>query len=291
MKPMNRRPSPILARVVLAAFLLTLPASREAFSSRDAGRGDARIGPTASAQLLRPPVCPAAITATVLATPSKASSPPTALSAPRSAESLNAPAASHAGSKSRRGCLRGNGPGREHVFRPSGAPAKRSQDIRPPSSQARGAAAPADVSVRKSRRSARGSASMTPRPTLFVKLIRAGYLAIRDNHDAVYFSFRARAEAAERIPAPERTADILAGKAVLLMNSSDSADHARAVAKADRAVTAYENIGLRTRKPLPQLEEARVLRANAMLEFLSYLLGAHKKELENRESQIGSSHV
>ncbi len=119
---------------------------------------------------------------------------------------------------------------------------------------------------------------------LFTELLQDGHLAIRDNRDAVYFSFRARAEAPASAPALERAADALASNAAVLINSSDSADHARAVAKADRAVTTYENAGREAGAPLPQLEEAKVLRANAMLEFVSGLLSAHKKNLEGRES-------
>ncbi|MBI2386680.1 MAG: ATP-dependent Clp protease ATP-binding subunit, partial [Elusimicrobia bacterium] len=106
----------------------------------------------------------------------------------------------------------------------------------------------------------------------FTELVREGHLAIRDNRDAVYHSFRARAEAPGADPA-----DSLASNAAVLMNSGSSSDHARAVAKADRAVAAYEKAGL------PQLEEARVLRANATLEFVSGLLLAHQKDLESRD--------
>ncbi|MDP3543806.1 MAG: AAA family ATPase, partial [Elusimicrobiota bacterium] len=107
---------------------------------------------------------------------------------------------------------------------------------------------------------------------VFTELLREGHLAVRDNRDAVYHSFRARAEAPGAGPA-----DVLASEAVVLMNSGASADHARAVAKADRAVEAYEKAGA------PQLEEAKVLRANAMLEFFSGLLLAHQKDLESRD--------
>ena len=106
----------------------------------------------------------------------------------------------------------------------------------------------------------------------FTELIQEGHIAIRDNRDAVYHSFRARAEAPGAVPA-----DALASNAAVLMNSASSSDHARAVAKAERAVEAYKAAGL------PQLEEAKVLRGNAMLEFFSGLLLAHQKDLESRD--------
>jgi len=106
----------------------------------------------------------------------------------------------------------------------------------------------------------------------FTELVQEGHIAIRDNRDAVYHSFRARAEAPGAHPA-----DALASNAAVLMNSGSSSDHARAVAKAERAVAAYEAAGL------PQLEEAKVLRGNATLEFVSGLLLAHQKDLESRD--------
>ncbi|MDD5305591.1 MAG: hypothetical protein PHS14_21030, partial [Elusimicrobia bacterium] len=117
---------------------------------------------------------------------------------------------------------------------------------------------------------------------LFTELLQEGHLAIRDNRDAVYFSFRARAEAADQPSSLEHAADVLASNAAVLMNSGSSSDHARAVAKADRAVAAYDDAGREAGKPLPQLEEAKVLRANAMLEFVTGLLAAHKRGLESR---------
>ncbi len=119
--------------------------------------------------------------------------------------------------------------------------------------------------------------------TLFTELLQEGHLAMRDNKDTVYFSFRARAEAAANAPASEHAADVLASGAVALMNSANLADHARAVAQADRAVAAYEEAS-QAGQPLPQLEEAKVLRANAMLEFFSGFLGAHRKDLESLKS-------
>ncbi|MCR4295137.1 MAG: hypothetical protein NUW21_06355, partial [Elusimicrobia bacterium] len=65
--------------------------------------------------------------------------------------------------------------------------------------------------------------------------------------------------------------------AVVLMNGGSSSDHARAVAKAERAVAAFEAAAS------PRLEEAKVLRANAALEFVSGLLSAHQKDLESRD--------
>ncbi len=116
--------------------------------------------------------------------------------------------------------------------------------------------------------------------TLFTELLQEGHLAMRDNKDTVYFSFRARVDAPAHAPAPEHAADVLASNAVALLNSANPADHARAVAQADRAVAAYEKAG-QPGQTLPQLEEAKVLRANAMLEFFSGFLGAHKKDLES----------
>jgi endopeptidase La len=119
---------------------------------------------------------------------------------------------------------------------------------------------------------------------LFTELLQEGHLAIRDNRDAVYYTFRTRAEAPGTASALEHAGDVFASNAAVLMNSANAADHARSVAKADLAVAAYEKAGLAAGKPLPQLEEAKALRANAMLEFFTGLLTAHKNDLDGREN-------
>ena len=112
---------------------------------------------------------------------------------------------------------------------------------------------------------------------LFTELLQDGHLAIRDNRDAIFFSFKGRTESPSGSEAV-RSADALAVQAVQKMNSGAPVDHAIAVAKADKAVTLYEREGS------AQLAEAKVLRANATLEFATTLLAAHRRDLEGRES-------
>ena len=118
----------------------------------------------------------------------------------------------------------------------------------------------------------------------FTGLLEEGHLAIRDNKDVLHFTFKSRTQSPHDRSEPERSADALALEAVLKMNSGAPIDHAISVAKADRAVALYEQIARTSGRPVHQIEEARVLRANATLEFTSSLLRAHLKDLESRQS-------
>jgi endopeptidase La len=110
---------------------------------------------------------------------------------------------------------------------------------------------------------------------LFTDLLQEGHIGIRENRDAVYFSFKGRASSPSMASSAEHSADVLASEAVKKLNSSSSADHAIAAAKADLAVAAYEKLGV------SQIEEAKALRGNAMLEFFTGLLSAHEMQLKS----------
>ena len=109
---------------------------------------------------------------------------------------------------------------------------------------------------------------------LFAELVEEGHLAIRENRDAVYHSFRSRVDG-NPLPGDE---DAL--KAVKLMNSGASADHARAAYWADEAVAAIEAAGGAER-----LAEAKALRGNAALELASGMIAAHGMDLLVRETR------
>jgi len=284
----------LIARAVLAAFLLSLPGTAELRAQVRAVPGRAGLAPALGLPALgapsvsapAPALSPAALAPSPLAAPALA---PAALApvAPAAAKATLvvaakalaalAPQTGGAASKELAGAAFEGGSERRAAPEVSGEGAPpRPPSWQPPSPKAlflsalRETAPPGKIVAYSTIGKIANKLGMSPdlAGELFNELLKDGHIAIRDNRDAVYYSFRTRSA----------EADLLAGDAVALTNGADSADHARAVGKADLAVAAYERDGA----PAPQLEEARALRANAMLEFFTGLLSSHKNDLESR---------
>jgi ATP-dependent Clp protease ATP-binding subunit ClpC len=114
-------------------------------------------------------------------------------------------------------------------------------------------------------------------------LIDGGHLVMRDNHSLLRFGFRARVDAHQAGGSADaelaHAADKAALEAVGLMNTSDPLSHARAVSKADTALSRYAQLAKKNGEEPAQAEEARVLRENAVLEVMGGMLRAHRAAL------------